>query len=36
LSREQFDVLHYVGMSILKIGIILLNLVPFVALSILS
>jgi Family of unknown function (DUF6868) len=36
LSREQFDALHYVGMSIFKIGIILLNLVPLVVLSILG
>jgi hypothetical protein len=36
LSREQFDGLHYVGMSIFKIGIILLNLVPLVVLSILG
>jgi hypothetical protein len=35
LSREQFDALHYAGMSIFKIGIILFNLVPFVVLSIL-
>ncbi|HUO64894.1 MAG TPA: hypothetical protein VMT97_14360 [Terriglobales bacterium] len=35
LSGEQFDALHYAGMSILKIGIILLNLVPFIVLSIL-
>jgi Na+/melibiose symporter-like transporter len=34
LSREQFDALHYAGMSIFKIGIILFNLVPFVVLSI--
>jgi hypothetical protein len=34
LSREQFDVLHYAGMSMFKIGIILLNLVPFVVLSV--
>ena len=26
--------LHYAGMSIFKIGIILLNLVPYIALSI--
>lgn len=32
LSVEQFDMLHYAGMSIFKIGIILLNLVPYVAL----
>jgi len=36
LSSEQFDALHYVGMGIFKIGIILLNLVPFIALSVLS
>jgi hypothetical protein len=36
LTREQFDVLHYAGMTIFKIGIILFNLVPFVALSILG
>lgn len=32
LSREQFDLLHYAGMAVFKIGIILLNLVPFVVL----
>ena len=36
LSRDQFDALHYAGMSILKIGIILFNLVPVIALSILG
>jgi hypothetical protein len=36
LSRDQFDALHYAGMSIFKIGIILFNLVPFIALSILG
>jgi hypothetical protein len=30
LSREQFDTLHYGGMSVYKIGILLLNLVPLV------
>jgi hypothetical protein len=35
LSRDQFDALHYAGMSIFKIGIILFNLVPFIVLSIL-
>ena len=35
LSHEQFDALHYIGMSVFKIGIMLFNLVPFVALSIL-
>ncbi len=36
LSREQFDALHYAGMGIFKIGIILFNLVPFVVLSMLG
>ena len=36
LSRDQFDALHYGGMSIFKIGIILFNLVPFVVLSMLG
>ena len=34
LSVEQFEMLHYAGMSIYKIGIILLNLVPYIALHI--
>jgi hypothetical protein len=34
LSVEQFDMLHYAGLSIFKIGIILLNLVPYIALHI--
>jgi hypothetical protein len=34
LSRDQFDALHYAGMSVFKIGIILFNLVPFLALCI--
>jgi len=34
LSLEQFDMLHYAGMAIYKIGIILLNLVPYIALRI--
>jgi hypothetical protein len=32
LSSDQFDALHYAGMAIFKIGIILFNLVPFVVL----
>lgn len=32
LSRDKFDVLHYAGMSVFKIGIVLFNLVPLVAL----
>jgi hypothetical protein len=34
ISIEQFDTLHYAGMSVFKIGIILLNLVPYIALHI--
>ena len=34
LSAEQFDVLHYSGMAIYKIGILLFNLVPYIALLI--
>jgi hypothetical protein len=33
LSVEQFDMLHYAAMAIFKVGIILLNLVPYVALN---
>jgi len=36
LSSDQFDVLHYGGMTILKIGILLFNLIPFIALCIVS
>ena len=32
LSSEQFDALHYAGMAIFKIGILLFNLVPLVVL----
>jgi hypothetical protein len=34
LSVEQFDVLHYAGMSVFKLGILLLNVVPWIALHI--
>jgi len=34
ISVEQFDMLHYIGMSIYKIGILLFNLVPFIVLHI--
>ena len=34
LSVEQFDALHYAGMALYKIGILLLNLVPSIALRI--
>lgn len=32
LSHDQFDALHYAGMAIFKIGILLFNLVPYVVL----
>jgi hypothetical protein len=31
LSVDQFDMLHYAGMSVYKLGIMLLNLVPYIA-----
>ena len=34
LPVEQFDAIHYAGMAIYKIGIILFNLVPYIALHI--
>ena len=36
LSDERFDAIHYMGMSIYKIGILLFNLVPFLVLTILG
>jgi hypothetical protein len=32
VSRETFDALHYGGMAVYKIGVLLLNLAPLVAL----
>ena len=32
LSVETFDAVHYAGMAIYKVGILLLNLVPLIAL----
>lgn len=34
IPAEQFDAIHYKAMAIYKIGILLLNLVPYVALQI--
>ena len=34
LSVGQFDMLHYTGMSIFKIGILLFNVAPYFALHI--
>ncbi|MGH8731511.1 MAG: DUF6868 family protein [Burkholderiales bacterium] len=36
LPSDQFDALHYAGMGIFKIGIILFNLVPFVVLCVIG
>lgn len=32
LSKEQFDALNYGGMAVYKIGVLLLNVVPLIAL----
>jgi hypothetical protein len=34
IPAEQFDSIHYAAMAVYKIGILLLNLVPYVALVI--
>ena len=34
LTDDTFDILHYAGMSIYKIGVLLFNLVPLIALYI--
>ena len=36
LKDDQFDAIHYAGMAAFKIGIILFNLVPWIALTILK
>lgn len=36
LTAVQFDALHYGGMAVYKVGILLLNLVPYVTLSIVA
>jgi ABC-type uncharacterized transport system permease subunit len=36
LSGEQFDAIHYAGMAVYKVGILLFNLVPFIVLCIVS
>lgn len=35
LSEEQFDAIHYASMAVYKIGVLLLNLVPYLALQVL-
>jgi len=34
LSVEKFDAIHYAGMALLKVGILLFNLVPYLAMRI--
>ena len=36
LTAESFDTIHYGAMAFFKVGILLLNLVPYVALSIVT
>ncbi len=36
LSIETFDAMHYAGLSVYKIGILSLNLVPLIALCLVS
>ena len=36
LTMAQFDALHYGGMAVYKVGILLLSLVPFIVLNILA
>lgn len=36
ISRETFDALHYGGMAVYKIGVLLLNVAPLVALWLVS
>jgi hypothetical protein len=36
LSDDAFDLLHYGGMGIFKLGILLFNLAPYIALRIIS
>lgn len=36
ISEEAFDVVHYGGMGVFKIGVWLLNLVPYLALRIVA
>jgi hypothetical protein len=36
LSVEQFDAMNYIGMALYKIGILLFNLVPYIALRIIG
>lgn len=36
MSADQFDAVHYAGMALYKIGILLFNLIPYIALRIVA
>ena len=36
LSQERFDAAHYMGMAVYKVGVLLFNLVPYLALILVS
>jgi hypothetical protein len=36
LSEDRFNSIHYAGMAVYKVGILLFNLVPFLALRIVT
>jgi hypothetical protein len=36
VSAEQFDTVHYRGMAVYKVAILLLNLVPYLALRVIQ
>jgi len=36
LTAEQFDALHYSGMAVYKIGVLLFNIIPYIALRIVA
>jgi hypothetical protein len=36
MSNERFDAIHYAGMAVYKVGILLFNLVPYVALRLID
>jgi hypothetical protein len=36
MPEERFNGIHYLGMAIYKIGILVFNLVPYIALCIVS
>lgn len=36
MPKEPFDIIHYSGMALYKIGIMLFNLVPYIALCLMK